>query len=94
MRAEISPNKIRPNVNAFLVSVVNIPKVPEGIEFAEHFTNRALVAINDVDGNEKYSGVFLVEKEKEIIYKELNGWDCAENEWHWCNLYEIKEKTA
>ena len=85
MKAEIFNE--RNNYNSFMVALLPVPKLPEGIKRAEYFTECAVVGVNDVDGNELYGACFLTADEKDVIGDALAD-KCAEiGKWYWCNLY-------
>lgn len=72
---------------SFLVVLVPVPELPVGIKSADNFSECAVIAINDVDGNELYGGVVLSADEKDLIGEAMSDKCVKPNQWVWCNLY-------
>jgi len=73
--------------NSFMVALLPVPALPEGIKRAGYFTECAVIGVNDVDGNEHYGACSLTPDEKDVIGDALAD-KCAEmGKWYWCNLY-------
>ncbi len=85
MRVEISKGK--KDDNSFLVSLIPLPALPAEMKKGDFFTECAVVAVNDVDGNEIFSAVHLEADEKDKIGHAIADKCAPMGEWLWCNLY-------
>lgn len=88
-KTKVVLNAERFDKNSFLVCIIEMPELPEGIKSADFYTECAVVGVTGTDEDENVVGaVYLSMDEKEAIGDQLSNSCVPIDKWVWCNLYE------